>query len=63
MLTPLHCVWFVLLTKVCPVQDPLDEDHADQVAEEEQEEDELRQKLQQYSTPLPLTYFVSQTNI
>ena len=38
---------------VGPVENPLDEDHGDEVTEEEQKEDQLGQKLQEYRMILP----------
>ena len=43
------------------VQDPLDEDHGDEVTEEEQEEHQLGYELQEYGVILGVVDFVPQT--
>ena len=45
------------------VQDPLDEDHGDEVTEEEQEEHQLWDELQEYGVILGVVDFVPQTLI
>ena len=46
---------------VGPVENPLDEDHGDEVTEEEQKEDQLGQKLQEYRVILPRADLVPKT--
>ena len=50
-----------LAVVVCSVQNPLDEDHGDEVTEEEQEEHQLWYELQDYGVILGVTDFVPQT--
>ena len=45
---------------VGPVEDPLDEDHRDEVSEQEQEEHNLWHKLEDDLVVLPLGHFVPQ---
>ena len=56
MLAPLTSV-------VCSVQNPLDEDHGDEVTEKEQEEHQLWDELQEYGVILGVVDFVPQTLI
>ena len=43
---------------VRPVHDPLEEDHEDEVAEDEDQEDDLGEELQDDGVVLPLVHFV-----
>ena len=47
---------------VSPIQDPLDKDHQDEVSKQAQEEEQLRQKLQDNLVVLPLQQLVPQAH-
>ena len=49
-----------LARAVCSVQNPLDEDHGDEVAEQEEEEHQLRYELQENGVVLGVVHFVPQ---